>query len=72
MVVAVGSKPMRLMGAAELCARLGVSRQRTYKIAERPDFPEPVARLRQGTIWSSDDIDEWIRIHRRPLVDAED
>jgi prophage regulatory protein len=63
---------MRLMGAAELCARLGVSRQRTYKIAERPDFPKPVAKLGQGTVWLSDEVEAWMKIHRRPIVDAEE
>lgn len=62
---------MRLMGAAELCERLGVSRQRTYQIAKRPDFPKPVARLRQGTIWAHDEVEAWMKIHRRPVDDAE-
>jgi predicted DNA-binding transcriptional regulator AlpA len=62
---------MRLMGAAELCARLGVSRQRTYKIAERPDFPKPLAKLRQGTVWSSDEVEAWMKVHRPPIDSTE-
>jgi predicted DNA-binding transcriptional regulator AlpA len=71
MVDTMGSKPMRLMGAAELCERLGVSRQRTYKIAERPDFPKPVAKLGQGTVWLSDEVEAWMKIHRPPVDDSE-
>jgi prophage regulatory protein len=67
----VGSKPMRFMGAAELCERLGVSRQRTYKIAERPDFPKPVVKLAQGTVWLTEEIEAWMKIHRPPVDDSE-
>jgi prophage regulatory protein len=71
MVGVVGSKPMRLMGAAELCLRLGVSRQRTYKIARRPDFPKPLAKLGGGTVWSSDEVEAWMKIHRPPIDGGE-
>lgn len=71
MVDAVGSKPMRFMGAAELCERLGVSRQRTYKIAERPDFPKPVAKLGQGTVWLTAEVEAWMKVHRPPVDDSE-
>jgi predicted DNA-binding transcriptional regulator AlpA len=62
---------MRFMGAAELCERLGVSRQRTYKIAERPDFPKPVVKLAQGTVWLTEEIEAWMKIHRPPVDDSE-
>ena len=71
MVDTVGSKPMRFMGAAELCERLGVSRQRTYKIAERPDFPKPVAKLGQGTVWLTEEVEAWMKVHRPPVDDSE-
>ena len=49
---------------------LGVSRQRVYQLAARPDFPEPVATLAQGKIWSIDDIEKWAAEHRWPRAAA--
>lgn len=40
-----------LMGAREISVRLGLSRQRVQQLAERPDFPAPVASLRRGRVW---------------------
>jgi prophage regulatory protein len=45
----------------------GVSRQRTYQITGRPDFPKPLAELKQGRVWPADEVDAWIRAHRHPL-----
>ena len=56
---------IRLVGAHEIRVRLGgVSRQRTYQITSRADFPRPVADLAQGKVWRTDDVDRWIREHR--------
>jgi prophage regulatory protein len=56
-----------LVGAHEIRASLGnVSRQRTYQITSRADFPEPVADLAQGKVWLARDVDAWIVTHRRP------
>jgi prophage regulatory protein len=53
------------MGAHEIRVRLGgISRQRTYQITSRADFPKPVADLEQGKIWLAEDVDTWIRAHR--------
>jgi len=53
-----------LMGAAEIGARLGVSRQRVQQIVSRPDFPAPVVVLGMGKVWETDDVEKWIREHR--------
>ena len=56
---------IRLVGAHEIRIRLStVSRQRVYQITSRADFPRPVADLAQGKVWSTDDVDRWIREHR--------
>jgi predicted DNA-binding transcriptional regulator AlpA len=54
-----------LMGAAEIGERLGgVSRQRVQQIVSRSDFPKPVAVLGMGKVWSTDEVEQWIREHR--------
>jgi prophage regulatory protein len=53
------------MGAHEIRVRLGgISRQRVYQLTSRRDFRAPVAELRQGKIWLTDDIEAWIVQHR--------
>ena len=56
------------MGAHEIRIRLGgVSRQRAYQITSRTDFPKPVADLAQGKVWLADDVEAWMKVHRRDL-----
>ena len=50
---------VELMGAAEVAAHLGVSRQRVNQLASGGDLPEPVAVLEAGRIWLADDIRAW-------------
>jgi predicted DNA-binding transcriptional regulator AlpA len=57
-------EPLCLVGAHEIRDLLGVSRQRVYQLAARPDFPRPVAVLRQGKIWTVRDVQDWIGVHR--------
>ncbi|MEV6304846.1 hypothetical protein AB0M02_35915 [Actinoplanes sp. NPDC051861] len=62
------SVPVRLVGAHEIRLRIGaVSRQRAYELARRPDFPAPVAKLAQGSVWLADEVDAWIEARRRRL-----
>jgi len=56
--------PLRLVGAHEIRELLGVSRQRVYQLAERSDFPKPIAKLAQGKIWALADIEAWVATHR--------
>jgi len=54
------------MGAAEICVRLGSpSRQRTYQVTRKADFPKPVAKLRQGSVWAADEVEAWMKAHGR-------
>lgn len=55
---------MDLAGAHEIALRLGVSRQRAYRIiATYDDFPRPVAELGIGRVWRMADVERWIRKH---------
>lgn len=61
-----------LVGAAEIQLLLGVGRQRAYQLAQYPDFPEPVARLKAGAIWRREDVIEWARARGREIVQGEE
>jgi predicted DNA-binding transcriptional regulator AlpA len=50
-----------LVGVAEVAELLGVSRQRVHKLAERDDFPAPVAILTAGKVWDRDAVEKWAR-----------
>ncbi len=57
------------MGAAEVAAHLGCSRQRVTQLSHADGFPTPVARLRMGTVWSAAEIRKWAartRPERKP------
>lgn len=56
-------RPEDLVGAAEIVKRLGLTEQRTVHDWRRrhPDFPQPVARLKMGLIWSWPDVEAWAR-----------
>ncbi|WP_130507952.1 DNA-binding protein [Krasilnikovia cinnamomea] len=59
---------LHLMGAHEIRIRLGgISRQRTYQITSRVDFPKAVADLGQGKVWLAQDVEGWIAANRAPL-----
>jgi predicted DNA-binding transcriptional regulator AlpA len=57
---------LRLVGAHEIRSLLGgkVTRQRVYQIVNGKTFPHPYARLAQGKLWLTEDVEEWIREHR--------
>ncbi|RZU51270.1 hypothetical protein EV385_3080 [Krasilnikovia cinnamomea] len=60
------------MGAHEIRVRLGgISRQRTYQITSRVDFPKAIADLEQGKVWLARDVEGWIATHRAPLSESE-
>lgn len=53
----------QLVGVAEIADRLGLSRRQVVHNWQRryPDFPEPVATLTQGQVWSWPDVERWLR-----------
>ena len=56
-----------VMAMAEIAAFLGVSRQRANTLAERADFPQPIAHLTVGRVWATPDIRAWAEKRRREL-----
>lgn len=58
--------PLDLVGAAEIAALLGVSRQRVTQLTHAPGFPPPVLRLKMGALWHAQDIRAWAAEHRPP------
>lgn len=47
---------------------LGISRQRVQQLADRKDFPEPVAALTMGKVWRTSDIEMWAKETGRAVV----
>ena len=47
------------MGAAEIAALLGISRQRTQQLVNKAGFPAPVAELAMGKVWDAADVRDW-------------
>lgn len=56
-----------VMAMAEIAAFLGISRQRASTLADRPDFPKPIAHLTVGRIWSTVDIRDYAARRRATL-----
>jgi predicted DNA-binding transcriptional regulator AlpA len=52
--------PQDLVGATEAAQLLGVSRQRVGQLAQRPDFPAPVARISAGPVWTRASVDAFM------------
>ncbi len=52
-----------LVGSTEIAERLGVAHPQLVHDWRRrhPDFPQPVASLRQALIWSWPDVERWAR-----------
>lgn len=48
-----------LVTAAEIGRRLGVSRQRAAQLAERDDFPAPIGRLGNYTVYKWKPVEKW-------------
>lgn len=51
----------QLLGAAEVQAALGVTRQGLAHLRRQPGFPEPVARLKASPIWTAEQIAAYSR-----------
>jgi len=52
---------VELVALGEIAAMLGVSRQRVGQLAQRDDFPKPVAVLSVGRIWERAAVEQWAR-----------
>ena len=49
-----------MLGAAELGALLGVSRQRVTQLTAKAWFPAPRARLAMGAVWELVDVERMV------------
>lgn len=49
-----------ILGVTETAAFLGVSKQRVSQLAQRPDFPQPLAALACGKIWLQVDVEAFL------------
>lgn len=56
-----------VMAMAEIAEFLGISRQRANTLADRPDFPAPLAHLTVGRVWATEDVRAWAARRRAEL-----
>jgi hypothetical protein len=68
---------LELVGVSEIATTLGISRRRADTLAHRDDFPEPIARLASGPVWTRPSVERfaesWKRKPGRPSKeDADD
>jgi predicted DNA-binding transcriptional regulator AlpA len=54
-----------LVIAADIAARLGISRARVSVLVDRPDFPKPLGRLGRSDVWRWASVERWARSTRR-------
>lgn len=62
-----------LLGASEVAALLGVTRQRVHQLAtEHPQFPAPLVRVAMGPLWDERAVEafarSWARTPGRPAA----
>ena len=57
----MAQKPDDLVGVAEVAAMLNISRTQANRWTRRPDFPEPLARLRATPVWRANDVKAWAK-----------
>jgi predicted transcriptional regulator len=51
-----------LVGAKEIAALLGVTRQRVNRIVHtHSEFPRPMGELAAGRVWNRKDVIEWAK-----------
>ena len=62
--VKAGVAQLELVATPEIAQLLGVSRQRADVITKQAGFPEPIASLSVGKIWSKSDVERWMSAHR--------
>jgi len=58
------AEEIHLIGAYEIRLLLGVTRQRVYQLIKSRHFPRHYAKLCQGKVWLTEDVEKWILEHR--------
>ena len=48
-----------MVARAEIASMLGVSQRRTTQLTNGPGFPEPIAVLTVGRVWSTEQVRAW-------------
>ncbi len=48
-----------ILGVSELAELLGVTKRTAIRYSQRPDFPQPLARLASGPVWRRADVEAW-------------
>lgn len=56
-----------LVGAAEIARIFDVGRQRADAMTRHSTFPAPVADLKAGRIWRTEDIYQWAAMRGRTI-----
>lgn len=65
-------KNPQFMGSAEIAALFDVTRQRVQQLIAKPDFPAPVADLKMGKVWRTEDVRAWgVKTNRIEPADAD-
>lgn len=59
-----------VIARAELRGLLGVSDARVSQLLAAEDFPEPIATLSVGRVWSTPDVLRWCEAHGRKVTQA--
>lgn len=59
------------VGSAEIAEMFGVSRQRAYQLTSRPDFPEPMVKLKAGAVWVTAEVVKWAEARGRTIVEED-
>jgi hypothetical protein len=54
-----------LVGVTEIARQLGISRQRATKLTKMQGFPEPIAALASGSVWTRSSLDRFIEERTR-------
>jgi prophage regulatory protein len=57
----------RWVGTAEIMRMFGISRQRTYQLTSRKDFPAPMVKLKAGAVWVTADVIAWAESKGREI-----
>ncbi len=53
--------PDDLLGVSEIAETFGVATNSAWRWTQRPDFPEPAARLKSGRVWRRKDVERWAK-----------
>jgi hypothetical protein len=61
-----------LVGATDIAAMLGITRQRVNQLVVLAGFPTPVGQLRRTRIWKREDVEAWARATGRVATGHED